>query len=134
MGNTRLAKTKLITPGKLGVNAASLASATTSNAFSGEGYRVMQINVDVDWVAATSVTMTVEGRETTSGNWQVKQSIQIVSGAGTLSDYTPSKAVTADKSYKGLWLDINDEFLRIKFPVAAGATTDTVTATVKLRT
>lgn len=121
------------TPGKLGLDAVTLAAERTSNSFDMRYRSDVSVSVKATRGAYTAVLVTFQQSPNNGTDWFDIQSVAIAAGTGTLSDYTASKTVSASDNFEASLTSLAFKDMRIKVSGTAGAASDTVSVWVTVK-
>jgi len=105
-------------------NAAAASRTTTLNVASASS---VGFGVAISWAAASSIDVQLYKSADGGSNYERVGSIAIAAGTGTVSDYTASKAVTADDT---MWIDLdvtNATHVQIIVGATGGGASDLLT-------
>jgi hypothetical protein len=114
---------------QLGVNGVTLPSATgnlTSNVIATDDCDIVKVYVFLDRTAATDVQFSVESYNVADDTWHFEETVAIVTGVATYSDYIATKAVTADKKYTVTLEVPGTQAIRLANIFGTSSTVDTI--------
>lgn len=117
-------------PAKLGLDGVTLASERTSNSFDMRYRNKVTVSVKGTRTDYTALLVKYQHSPDQGTNWFDIQSESIAAGTGTLSDYVPTKTVSASDLFVTSLIDCKYKDMRIKVSGTAGSANDTVSVWV----